>query len=124
MFDLDHFKNINDTYGHTAGDAVLRQVAAIVSQIVPAGQLFARVGGEEFAILLSGIDAQGAYSLAEAIRRAVEGTAFVFDGQRIPVTVSLGVAERHPSDPAPQTLYERADGKLYEAKASGRNRVC
>jgi diguanylate cyclase (GGDEF)-like protein len=124
MFDLDHFKSINDTYGHTAGDAVLRQSAAVVTGLVPQDQLFARVGGEEFAVLLSGYDLQAAYALAESIRRAIEGTAFVFDGQRIPVTVSLGVAERHPSDPAPQALYERADAKLYEAKASGRNRVC
>ncbi len=123
LFDLDHFKQINDTYGHTAGDAVLRQVAAIVTQQVPPGQLFARVGGEEFAVLLSGVDVQGAYALAESIRRAVEASVFVFDGNRIPVTVSLGVAQRHPADQAPEQLYERSDAQLYTAKGSGRNCV-
>src|SRR5690606_9468878 len=102
LFDLDHFKQINDTYGHTAGDAVLRQVAAIITQQVPPGQLFARVGGEEFAVLLSGVDVQGAYALAESIRRAVESSVFVFDGNRIPVTVSLGVAQRQAADQAPE----------------------
>ena len=123
IFDLDHFKSINDTYGHTAGDAVLRQVAAVVTQQVPPGQLFARVGGEEFAVLLSSVDIQGAYALAETIRRAVEGTVFAFDGTRIPVTVSLGVAQRQPEDQAPQDLYERADAQLYAAKGAGRNCV-
>jgi diguanylate cyclase (GGDEF)-like protein len=123
LFDLDHFKSVNDTYGHTAGDAVLRQVAAVVTQQMPNGQLFARVGGEEFAVLLTGIDLQGAYALAEHIRRAVEATVFSFDGNRIPVTVSLGVAERMGTDQSPQQLYERADGHLYAAKGSGRNCV-
>jgi diguanylate cyclase (GGDEF)-like protein len=123
LFDLDHFKAVNDTWGHTAGDAVLRQVSAVVTEQMPVGQLFARVGGEEFAVLLSGIDLQGAYALAEQIRRAVEATPFSFDGNRIPVTLSLGVAERQPSDQAPQQLYERADARLYAAKGSGRNCV-
>lgn len=123
LFDLDHFKSINDTFGHTAGDAVLRQVAAVVTQQVPEGQLFARVGGEEFAVLLSGFDLQGGYALAETIRRAVESTVFSFDGNRIPVTLSLGVAQRQADDQAPQQLYERADLQLYAAKNSGRNCV-
>jgi diguanylate cyclase (GGDEF)-like protein len=123
LFDLDHFKAINDTYGHTAGDAVLRQVAAVVAQQVPQGQLFARVGGEEFAILLASVDLQSSYQLAEVIRQAVQATIFSFDGNRIPVTVSLGVAERHPQDQAPQELYERADAQLYVAKGAGRNCV-
>jgi two-component system, cell cycle response regulator len=123
LFDLDHFKSINDTFGHTAGDAVLRQVSAVVSQQVPPGQLFARVGGEEFAVLLSGLDLQAACAIAEQIRRAVEATPFSFDGNRIPVTISAGVADRQPTDQAPQQLYERADSRLYAAKGSGRNCV-
>lgn len=123
LFDLDHFKSINDTYGHTAGDAVLRQVSALVAQQVPPGQLFARVGGEEFAVLLSAVDLQGAHTLAETIRRSVEASVFSFDGTRIPVTVSLGVADRQAQDRAPQELYERADAQLYAAKGAGRNCV-
>ncbi|MCA9594512.1 MAG: GGDEF domain-containing protein [Myxococcales bacterium] len=124
VFDLDHFKNINDTHGHTAGDAVLRQVAGVVAQQVPQHFLLARVGGEEFAILCPGAQLEAARQLAERVRAAVEGTRFEFDGTHIPVTVSLGVAERLTTDTAPETLYERADAQLYAAKGGGRNRVC
>jgi diguanylate cyclase (GGDEF)-like protein len=122
-FDIDHFKRVNDTHGHPAGDAVLRQVAAVVSQVVPQGTMLARTGGEEFAVLCPGFAAAHAYELAEHIRRAVEASAFMAEGVRIPVTVSLGVAERAPSDQSPEALYERADGQLYAAKAAGRNCV-
>lgn len=123
LFDLDHFKRVNDTHGHPAGDAVLRQAAAIVSQIIPPGTVFARTGGEEFAVLCPGVPAAHAWQLAEHIRRAVEASAFTAEGTRIPVTVSLGVAERAPTDQSPEVLYERADTQLYAAKAAGRNCV-
>jgi two-component system, cell cycle response regulator len=123
LFDLDHFKAINDTHGHTAGDAVLRQVTEIVGAQVPEGHLFARVGGEEFAVLLAGWSAAHAYPVAEAIRRAVETNTFTFEGTHIPVTLSLGIAEWHPTDQTPHQLYERADGQLYAAKGAGRNCV-
>lgn len=123
LFDLDHFKRVNDTHGHPAGDAVLRQAAAIVSQVIPPGTVFARTGGEEFAVLCPGVPAAHAWQLAEHIRRAVEASAFTAEGTRIPVTVSLGVAERAPTDQSPEVLYERADTQLYAAKAAGRNCV-
>ncbi|MBX3131151.1 MAG: GGDEF domain-containing protein [Polyangiaceae bacterium] len=124
VFDLDFFKRINDTHGHTAGDAVLRQVAAVVAGVLPPGVVFARVGGEEFAIVAQNLGLAQAYQLAEHARRAVEATAFEFDGRQIPVTLSLGVAERLPTDATPDAFYGRADAQLYQAKGSGRNRVC
>jgi diguanylate cyclase (GGDEF)-like protein len=123
VFDLDHFKNVNDTWGHTAGDAVLRQVATIVVGQLSDPQLMGRVGGEEFAVLWTGADAARAHDLAERIRRAVETASFNFDGTAIPITVSLGVAETRSGDTA-EAFFERADARLYEAKRSGRNRVC
>jgi diguanylate cyclase (GGDEF)-like protein len=122
-FDLDHFKRINDTHGHPAGDAVLRQCASVVAQVVPQGAVLARTGGEEFAVLCPGMLLAHAYQLAEHIRRSVESSAFLVEGTRIPVTVSVGVAERIPADTKPEDLYERADAQLYSAKNSGRNCV-
>ncbi len=123
VFDLDHFKRINDSYGHPAGDAILRQCAAVVAQVVPQGAVFARTGGEEFAVLCPGAPIAHAWQLAEHLRRAVEAAAFAAEGTRIPVTISVGVAERAPTDQAPEALYERADGQLYAAKGAGRNCV-
>jgi diguanylate cyclase (GGDEF)-like protein len=125
VFDLDHFKAVNDTHGHTAGDAVLRQAAAVVAQQVSPEQLFARVGGEEFAVLCPGAVLGSAHQTAERIRSAVEAAAFAFEGITIPITVSLGCAERAAgSEESPQSLFERADAQLYAAKSAGRNRVC
>ena len=123
VFDLDHFKRVNDTHGHPAGDAVLRQCAAAVAAIVPPGAVFARTGGEEFAVLCPGMPAAHAYQLAEHLRQTVEATPIVVEGTRMPVTVSVGVAERAPTDTKPEELYERADAQLYQAKGSGRNCV-
>lgn len=124
VLDLDHFKMINDTHGHTAGDAVLRQAASIVAREVANDQLFARVGGEEFAVLCPGAPLDVAQRTAERIRRAVEGAAFSFEGVAIRVTVSLGCAERTAgSGESPQSFFERADVKLYAAKSAGRNCV-
>lgn len=124
LFDIDHFKKINDTWGHAAGDAVLRQVTDIVRGQVRNRDVFCRVGGEEFALLLDGASLADARRAAELVRRTIEMTAFTFEGKRIPVTVSLGAAERLPPDSSPESLYRRADARLYEAKRSGRNRVC
>jgi diguanylate cyclase (GGDEF)-like protein len=125
VFDLDHFKSVNDTWGHTAGDAVLRQVSDIVSGVLGSEQLLGRVGGEEFAVLWSGApDISAMRALAEGIRRTVEGEDIVFEGTHIPVTVSLGVAMRLPhSSETSEGLYKRADERLYEAKGAGRNCV-
>jgi diguanylate cyclase (GGDEF)-like protein len=122
LFDIDFFKRINDGFGHPAGDAVLREVTRITTACLGGGGLLARVGGEEFAVLLPvGLD--GARYAAERMRTAIEANKFVVDQKEIPVTISLGVAEAAAEGETPSKLYERADALLYESKHSGRNRV-
>ncbi len=124
VFDLDHFKSINDTHGHTAGDAVLRQVSSAVASQVSGSQMLARVGGEEFAVLCPGQGLGEVQVTAERIRAAVAAQRFSFEDTVIPVTVSLGCAERPAgSDEQGIRLYERADAQLYAAKNAGRNCV-
>lgn len=124
MFDIDHFKKINDTYGHPAGDHVLREIGQIVGQkLVRANDYFARFGGEEFVILLSGSPTKAAMDVAERVRNSVQSHLFVFDNKTIPVTVSLGVAERQPTDKSWETILARADEALYKSKNAGRNRT-
>lgn len=125
VFDADHFKSVNDKYGHPAGDSVLRQIAECARRSLPGTVVLARVGGEEFAILLDGLDLKTASTLAERIRRTVETHEFNFGDVTIPVTVSLGAAELAPdSNESGQELFQRADEQLYRAKQGGRNRVC
>jgi diguanylate cyclase (GGDEF)-like protein len=124
MLDIDHFKKINDTYGHPAGDAVLQKVAARVAETVRQEDLFARYGGEEFALMLRESASDKSIRCAERCRRAVDGAEFVFNGTPIKVTVSLGVATLFDSDFAqPEDLISAADKYLYRAKKGGRNRV-
>lgn len=122
LFDIDHFKKVNDTYGHIAGDAVLRQLAGLVRANIRREDIFARVGGEEFAVIVPETAADEARGVAEKIRRLVEATEMMFDTIAIPVTVSLGVAGLAP-DESSEALYAKTDGFLYRAKQSGRNRV-
>jgi diguanylate cyclase (GGDEF)-like protein len=125
VFDLDHFKRINDTHGHTAGDQVLCELAKVVNETLFPDQIFGRIGGEEFAVLWEGSKLRTAVEHAEKIRARVAGHHFSFEGNSFPITVSLGVAERPPGhEEEAERLYERADEKLYQAKAGGRNRVC
>jgi len=125
VLDIDHFKKVNDTHGHMAGDAVLCATANVVKQTASADYLFARVGGEEFAVLCPSTTLAVAKACAEKIRVAVAANLPTFEEKSLPVTVSLGVAEFKPgSDESAETLYGRADEKLYQAKDSGRNRVC
>lgn len=125
VLDIDHFKKVNDTYGHMAGDAVLCATTNVVKDGVPPEFLLARVGGEEFAVLCPNTSLAKARVCAEKIRIAVAENAPTFEGKKLPVTISLGIAEFKPgSDEAPEALYGRADEKLYQAKGSGRNRVC
>ncbi len=124
MFDIDHFKKVNDTYGHLAGDEVLRGVAQLVQGKVRRNDTTARVGGEEFAVLVPEVLCEGGVTLAEKLRKLIEDEPFMHEGVRIPVTVSLGVAAWHAGVPDAETLLKAADAKLYEAKRSGRNRVC
>ena len=123
IFDLDHFKRINDTYGHVAGDMVLMELAELVQAMLRTEDVFARYGGEEFAIILRGIALSDAGVLAERLRAAVEQRPFVNSGQRLPVTVSVGVAEFDEQVEDSIGLVEAADGALYAAKQSGRNKV-
>jgi diguanylate cyclase (GGDEF)-like protein len=124
VYDLDHFKRINDTHGHMAGDAVLCEAAAAVREVLAPEHVLGRVGGEEFAVLCSGLVLAEAAELAERIRQAIGGHRYVFEGKELPVTVSLGVAERAlRSDETAESLFERADERLYEAKGAGRNCV-
>jgi two-component system cell cycle response regulator len=124
MLDIDHFKHINDSHGHLAGDAVLKQLASTVKVKIRHEDVFARYGGEEFGIILPEIDLKGARQFAEKVRRLVEQQQFTFEKHKIPVTVSLGVALLKTEHRAAADLVNAADEKLYEAKTSGRNRVC
>jgi diguanylate cyclase (GGDEF)-like protein len=124
MMDIDHFKRVNDTYGHLAGDHLLRQIAYAIKQRVRTHDVFARTGGEEFAVILPEVGVDGARITAEKIRQVVEVTPVRHEQQVIPCTVSLGVATLQGDEGAAGDLYKRADELLYRAKESGRNRVC
>lgn len=122
LFDIDHFKKINDTYGHPAGDAVLKNVSAAVASQLRDGDALFRVGGEEFALVLSATPRDLAIQAAEAVRALIESLVTDFMGTRITATLSLGVAELSSGE-QPAALYQRVDEKLYAAKRGGRNRV-
>jgi len=125
VFDLDHFKTINDTHGHPVGDQVLSDMAQVVSALIRAEDVFARVGGEEFAVICRGADRAQGVAVAERVRQAVAGHAFSADDKVIPVAVSAGVASIPDTRIADaQSLIAAADHALYEAKRTGRNRVC
>jgi two-component system cell cycle response regulator len=126
MFDIDHFKPINDTYGHAAGDEVLKQLAARVADNVRDFDMVARYGGEEFVVIMPTTPPEAAFMVAERVRNRIAGAPFPIPGQEEPleVTVSIGVATT--TDPAEEaaSLVARADASLYEAKRTGRNRSC
>lgn len=126
LLDIDHFKSINDTHGHLAGDEVLQELCARIGSVVPEHDVFARYGGEEFAILMADVAASEAAELAELTRMIVEQTPFETSVGPLPVTVSLGIADvaALPSPQASSQLVQASDKKLYEAKNGGRNRVC
>ncbi|MBS2019824.1 MAG: GGDEF domain-containing protein [Deltaproteobacteria bacterium] len=124
IFDIDHFKSINDRFGHSMGDTVLETVAAALMRAVRPYDTVARWGGEEFVILLPNVDESAAAMSAERLRREIERTEFFSaTGAAVKVSVSIGVATRTPKETY-EALLERADRAMYEAKATGRNRVC
>ena len=130
FFDVDHFKKVNDTYGHPAGDLVLQEVANLIRSKLRTSDVLARYGGEEFSALLNQTAAQKAYEIAERIRCGIEKMAFVTgDGTTIRVTISIGMATLKPGNPSgpPEAigseLVQQADNNLYIAKRSGRNKV-
>ena len=124
LIDIDHFKRINDRFGHPTGDTCLLMVARYIDRgIRRPGDLAARFGGEEFAAILPGTDAEGARVVAEAIRLAIEGDHTHDFNASQPVTVSIGATAMAPDDREIEDVIHRADLALYDAKSNGRNRV-
>jgi two-component system cell cycle response regulator len=124
FLDIDHFKSINDTHGHDAGDEVLKAFARRVRQSVRGIDLVARYGGEEFVIVMPDTDSGVALRVAERLREAIAGEPFAIgNGVRIRVTVSVGLASANSPDDTPQSVLQRCDAALYHAKDGGRNRV-
>lgn len=123
IFDLDHFKAVNDNFGHLCGDFVLKQVAGLVKDTLRTEQFFARVGGEEFAVLCPETSAADLMVLAEKLRQRVAGHNVVYLGCDVRITCSFGVAELQPGMRAAADLYALADKALYKSKADGRDRV-
>ena len=123
VLDLDHFKKINDTYGHRFGDRVLQLFADTLADELDSGTILGRLGGEEFAAILPGADLSAAAAKAERLRAAFADTAAIIDGFPVAGTVSIGVASHDDIDCDIGSLFHRADGALYAAKQTGRNRV-
>ncbi|MBN7796273.1 GGDEF domain-containing protein [Parahaliea mediterranea] len=120
--DIDHFKQVNDSFGHDTGDQLIQQVAQVLQRLCRASDVVARVGGEEFLLVLPNTDRDGARVLAERIRGAIGGDALLVDGQRIAITASLGVTTAE-GEVDLDSLAREADRALYQAKREGRNRV-
>ncbi len=123
MFDIDHFKRINDNYGHPAGDEVIRRVAQLAVQCKRESDIAGRYGGEEFGVILVDTDLEGAAHFAERLRRAVEATVVEYDGNEIRFTVSIGLAINVPQQDSYTQWLEQADQALYKSKQGGRNKV-
>jgi diguanylate cyclase (GGDEF)-like protein len=125
MIDLDDFKRINDMYGHLVGDAVLKDLAARVNENIRFGDVFARYGGDEFAIILCDTSLEGAMALAERIRKSISSRPFELYEKSIPYTISVGLAMFNGRTPCKrEELIAGADQALYASKREGKNRVC
>lgn len=125
MFDIDHFKKVNDTNGHLAGDYILREACShIKNKMIRQKDALGRYGGEEFALVLRETPLSIGVDVAERIRSTIEKYPFLFDGKQIPVTISIGVVSLDSTTPSDETLVALADKALYDAKNQGRNRVC
>jgi diguanylate cyclase (GGDEF)-like protein len=124
LFDIDHFKKVNDTHGHQAGDHVLAEISTLLTGALRAEDVFARYGGEEFAVICRGSDLTQAQVVGERLRKAVETHRFVYDGTHIPVTISVGIAVLpNPAVKDANDIVAFADQALYKSKNGGRNRV-
>ncbi len=124
VFDLDNFKMVNDTYGHQAGDYVLREMASLIqNQLIRSEDFFARFGGEEFCLILSGSPLQRGVEVAERIRSTIADYEFKYNDTDLPVTVSMGVAVLEPGMADWKDLFEKADKAAYLSKQGGKNRV-
>ncbi len=123
MLDIDHFKNVNDTYGHMVGDEVIRHISALIREHIRETDVSGRYGGEEFTILLADTPLKNAYVFAERLRREVEAAVVKYNDIELKYTISLGVAEVEPSIKNYEAWIECADAALYSAKENGRNKV-
>ncbi|MCP4349229.1 MAG: diguanylate cyclase [Desulfobacterales bacterium] len=123
LMDIDHFKKVNDTYGHFAGDEALKALTACCKETLYDYDLFSRFGGEEFAILLPGTDKDTAFKLAEQMRKVIGEISIDFTGQSFNVTVSIGVASMDNTGESLETILKRADDAMYQAKKNGRNQA-
>jgi len=124
LIDIDHFKKVNDTFGHPAGDYVLKEITKVIStRLIRGNDFFARSGGEEFVLLLLGSNLKTAEEVAERIRQTLEAHHFHFEGKDIPITISAGVAIKTEADDNWEKVYDRSDKALYHSKNSGRNMV-
>ncbi|MHC1726124.1 MAG: GGDEF domain-containing protein [Syntrophobacteraceae bacterium] len=123
MFDVDNFKTINDQFGHWAGDKCLKEIIKRIKSALRETDFLARWGGDEFVILFPGTDRESAAVVAERIRKAIENTRFLFHGQEITLTVSIGVTEVGPSDLTHEVIFNRVDTAMYNAKKTGRNTI-
>ena len=120
--DIDHFKKINDTYGHKVGDLALKKLASLLKERMRANDFIARYGGEEFVVILPHTNIENAISVAEGLRSYIDRSIFTYNGMEIPLTISVGVSQFRPDDNH-ESVFERADHALYLAKRSGRNTV-
>lgn len=123
IFDVDHFKTVNDANGHIAGDYVLRELAQHIKQRIRKEECFARYGGEEFAIAMPETGPENSRRFAEKIRKLVEENLFIFEGREMKITISIGVADMTMDMTEPVQFIKASDAKLYQAKKEGRNRV-
>ncbi len=124
IFDLDHFKHLNDNYGHDAGDFVLRELAELIRKHgVRESDIFARYGGEEFCLLLPKTNLKNGFEIAERLRQTIEAHQFIYDNQRLPVTASIGIADYRQGVLTGTDLFKRADKAVYASKENGRNQV-
>jgi diguanylate cyclase len=123
LFDIDYFKVVNDSFGHSTGDAVLRKLADICRQSVRETDLLARYGGEEFIVILPNTPPTRALEIAERLRKGVETTAFDDGKNKIHVTISIGIACQHNQELSFDSALKNADEALYRAKNEGRNRI-
>jgi diguanylate cyclase (GGDEF)-like protein len=124
MLDLDHFKLLNDNYGHQCGDMVLIEVSALINSLLRVEDVFGRYGGEEFAIILPETELSGAIELAQRICNSIAVKTLTYKDQAIKVTISLGVAQLSAEEVNYEELITQSDNALYQAKAQGRNQVC
>ncbi|AYF45498.1 MULTISPECIES: GGDEF domain-containing protein [Halobacteriovorax] len=124
VFDLDHFKKLNDNYGHDAGDYVLKELAEVIrTNGIRETDIFARYGGEEFVVLLPKTNIKQSYEIAERLRKAVETHDFIYDDNKLPVTASIGVSDYRQGVSSGTDLFKRADAAVYKSKEGGRNQV-